>query len=217
MRLDPSPDREATRSVEPGKKIVQYPHPALRHPAKAITSIDAELRRYAGRMLELMYENEGLGLAAPQVALPVQLLVMNFAGDPEQKGQECVAINPVIMDKKGSQEGSEGCLSFPGLYQKVRRAKTVTVRAYDLDGKLYEMTCSELPARLWQHEIDHLHGRLFIDVMGPLGKLASKTALKEFEKEYRDLQKRGEIESDDELRRQLRELEKDFDQPAPVL
>src|SRR2546423_649284 len=83
-----------------------------------------------------------------QVALPVQLLVMNFAGDPEQKDQEHVAINPVILDRKGSQEGSEGCLSFPDLYQKVRRAKTVTVQAYNLDGQLYEMVCHELPARL---------------------------------------------------------------------
>jgi peptide deformylase len=203
--------------VEPGKTIVKYPHPALRHPAKPVTAIDAELRRYAGRMLELMYENEGLGLAAPQVALPVQLLVMNFEGDPEKKDMEHVAINPVILDRKGSQEGSEGCLSFPGLYQKVRRAKTVTVQAYNLDGQLYEMTCQELPARLWQHEIDHLHGRLFIDVMGALGKLASRQALKDFEREYRQAQKRGEIESDEEIRRQLKELGENFKQPAPVL
>ena len=202
--------------MEPGKKIVQYPHPALRHPAKPVTSIDGELRRYAERMLELMYEHEGLGLAAPQVALPVQLLVMNFEGDPQKKSLEYVAINPVILERKGSQEGSEGCLSFPDLYQKVRRAKTVTVQAYNLDGQLYEMTCSDLPARLWQHEIDHLHGRLYIDVMGPLGRMASRSALKEFERQYRDAQKRGEIESDDEIRRRLKELEKNFDRPAPV-
>src|SRR5262249_44097310 len=153
-----------------------------RHPAQPVQAIDAELRRYAGRMLELMYEHQGLGLAGPQVALPVQILVMNFEGDPEKKEMEHVAINPVILDRKGSQEGNEGCLSFPDRHQKVRRAKTVTVQAYTLDGQLYEMTCSDLPARLWQHEIDHLHGRLFIDVMGPLGKLASRTALKEFEK-----------------------------------
>jgi peptide deformylase len=191
--------------VEPGKKIVQYPHPALRHPAQPVRAIDAELRRHAGRMLELMYKHEGLGLAAPQVALPVQLLVMNFAGDATQKDQEYVAINPVILDKKGSDEGTEGCLSFPDLYQKVRRAKTVTVRAYNLDGQQYEMTCHELPARLWQHEIDHLHGVLFIDKMTALGKLSSRSALKAFEAEYRQDQKRGEIESDEELKRQLKE------------
>ena len=98
----------------------------------------------------------------------------------------------------------------------MRRAKTVTVQAYNLDGQLYEMTCSDLPARLWQHEIDHLHGRLYIDVMGPLGRMASKSALKEFERQYRDAQKRGEIESDEEIRRRLKELEKNFNRPAPV-
>src|SRR5262245_47644492 len=131
-------------------KIVKYPHPALRNKAVPIKAVDRDVELAAGRMLELMYKHEGLGLAAPQVALPVQLLVMNFAGDPQQKDQEHVAINPVILDRKGSQEGSEGCLSFPDLYQKVRRAKTVTVQAYNLDGQLYEMVCHELPARLWQ-------------------------------------------------------------------
>jgi peptide deformylase len=194
--------------VQPGKEIVKYPHPALRHPAKPVASIDAEIRRYAGRMLELMYKHEGLGLAGPQIALPVQILVMNFAGDANQKDQECVAINPVIVEKNGTQEGQEGCLSFPELYQKVRRAKTVLVRAYNLDGQLYEAKATDLPSRLWQHEIDHLHGRLFIDVMGMVGRLASRTMLKDFEREYRLAQKRGAIESDEELKKRLGELEK---------
>jgi peptide deformylase len=202
--------------VEPGKKIVQYPHPSLRHPAKPLSAIDAEVRRYAGRMLELMYAQKGLGLAAPQVALPVQLLVMNFEGDAAKKEMEYVAVNPVIKDRKGTQEGDEGCLSFPDLYQKVRRAKTVTVQYYDLNGNLCEMTAHELPARLWQHEIDHLHGRLFIDMMGPIGRMSSRAALRQFEAEYKAAQRKGEIESDDELRRQLKELEKIFNQPAPA-
>jgi peptide deformylase len=194
--------------VQPGKEIVKYPHPALRHPAKPVAAIDAEIRKYAGRMLELMYKHEGLGLAGPQIALPVQILVMNFVGDANQKDQECVAINPVIVERTGTQEGQEGCLSFPDLYQKVRRAKTVRVRAYNLDGKLYEATASDLPARLWQHEIDHLHGRLFIDVMGMVGRLASRSMLKDFEREYRMAQKKGTIESDEQLKKSLGELEK---------
>jgi peptide deformylase len=194
--------------VQPGKEIVKYPHPALRHPAKPVAAIDAEIRKYAGRMLELMYKHEGLGLAGPQIALPVQILVMNFVGDANQKEQECVAINPVIVERTGTQEGQEGCLSFPDLYQKVRRAKTVRVRAYNLDGKLYEATASDLPARLWQHEIDHLHGRLFIDVMGMVGRLASRSMLKDFEREYRMAQKKGTIESDEQLKKSLGELEK---------
>lgn len=194
--------------MQPGKEIVKYPHPALRHPAKPVAAIDAEIRKYAGRMLELMYKHEGLGLAGPQIALPVQILVMNFVGDANQKEQECVAINPVIVERTGTQEGQEGCLSFPDLYQKVRRAKTVRVRAYNLDGKLYEATATDLPARLWQHEIDHLHARLFIDVMGMVGRLASRTMLKDFEREYRMAQKKGTIESDEQLKKSLGELDK---------
>jgi len=196
-------------------KIVKYPHPALRFPAKPVSSIDKEIRLLAGQMLELMYGNKGLGLAAPQVAVPVQLMVMNFAGEAEQKDKECIAVNPVLIDKKGVQEGEEGCLSFPGLYQKVRRAKTVTVRAYNLEGQLYEVVCSDLPARLWQHEIDHLHGRLFIDMMGPLGRHASRKMLEDFEDDYRTAQKKGEYPSDDAIRKQLTEYGKAI--PAPVM
>src|SRR5579872_670710 len=139
-------------------KIVKYPHPALRVPARPITAIDKEIHLAASRMLELMYTHEGLGLAAPQVALDIQMLVMNFAGDPNEKEQEFVAINPVIVELKGAVSDREGCLSFPSLYQNVRRAKTAKVQAYNLKGELYEMVCHDLPARVWQHEIDHLAG-----------------------------------------------------------
>ncbi|MCX7701757.1 MAG: peptide deformylase [Gemmataceae bacterium] len=194
-------------------KIVHYPHPALRHVAKPLSAIDADVRRYAGQMLELMYAAKGLGLAAPQVALPYQLLVLNYSGDPNRKEDECVAINPVLIEKKGgTQDGSEGCLSFPDLYQNVRRAKTVVVRAYDLDGRLFEVTASDLGARLWQHEIDHLHGILYIDKMGLLGKRAARPYLEEFETRYRRAQQRGEIPSDEEIERTLLELEK-----APIV
>jgi peptide deformylase len=189
-------------------KIVVYPHPALRHVAKPLTAIDNEVRRCAAEMLELMYAAKGLGLAAPQVALPYQLLVMNFAGNPEKKDQQFIAINPVLVEKKGGmEEASEGCLSFPELFQKVRRAKTAIVRAYDLDGQMYEMTAHDLAARVWQHEIDHLHGSLYIDKMNPLGKIAVRGTLQDFEAKFRRAQQRGEIEADSEIERVLRELE----------
>src|SRR3954454_23331788 len=111
-------------------KIVEYPHPALRHESRPLTAIDKRVRLQAGKMLELMYEAKGLGLAANQVAWPFQLLVMNDLADPEQKDHEHVLINPVILERKGSIEGEEGCLSFPDLLQKVRRAKSVKVQAY---------------------------------------------------------------------------------------
>lgn len=187
-------------------KIVQYPHPALRYEAKPLTALDEKVRRYAAEMLELMYEAKGLGLAATQVALPYQLFVANFAGDPEQKEHERVYINPVILERKGSVEGEEGCLSFPGLFQKVRRAKTVVVQAYNLNGELVEEQASDLAARVLQHEIDHLHGVLYIDKMGTIARLASRSALKEFERDFQKARERGEIPSDAEIARALAAL-----------
>jgi peptide deformylase len=177
-------------------KIVKYPHPALRVPARPVTAIDKDVQLTAAGMIELMYKHEGLGLAAPQVAVDLQILVMNFAGDPEKKDQEFVAINPVIVESKGSLNDREGCLSFPGLYQNVRRARTVKVQAYNLKGELYEMTCSELPARVWQHEIDHLHGILFIDKMGLVGKAGSKKDIDKFIAEFEAAKKKGELPAD---------------------
>ncbi len=173
-------------------KIVQYPHPALRRTAEPVAQISKELHIQVGNMLELMYANEGLGLAAPQIAANNRVLVMNFAGDPEQKDQEYVAINPVITEMKGSFDDREGCLSFPGLFSKIRRARTVKVQAYNLKGELFEMTASELPARVWQHEIDHLDGKLFIDKMGMLGRMNSRRAIEQFVDEYKEARAKGE-------------------------
>jgi peptide deformylase len=193
--------------VQSTLKIVQYPHPSLRHKARVLTGIDENVRYIARTMLDLMYEHNGLGLAAPQVGLPYQMFVANYAGDHEQKDKEGVFINPVIVEKRGTMEGEEGCLSFPQLFQKVRRAWTVRVQAYNLEGQLLDIEASELPARIWQHEVDHLHGVLFIDKLGPIGKLASRGTLREFEYVYKKAQDRGEIPSDSDIEKRLTELE----------
>src|SRR5215204_6232220 len=125
-------------------KIVHYPHPALRHPGRPVTTIDKDLNLNIGRMKELMYQAKGLGLAAPQVALPYQLLVMNITGDPLQPEREEVYLNPQIVERKGVMEDEEGCLSFPGLYQTLRRSQTIKVRAYNLKGELVEKVVSDL-------------------------------------------------------------------------
>lgn len=178
-------------------KIVLYPHPSLRHKARPLTSIDKQVHLQAGEMLNLMYEAKGVGLAATQVALEYQLLVMNASADPEKKDQELVLINPVILERSGVIEGDEGCLSFPGLFQKVRRAKMVKVQAYNLQGKAIEVVPGgNLASRVLQHEIDHLSGILYIDKMGPIARLASRSALKELEHIYRKAQERGEIPPD---------------------
>ncbi len=187
-------------------KIVQYPHPALRNVCKPLAAIDAKVRKAADEMLELMYEAKGLGLAAPQVALPYRLLVLNLSGDRNSKEQEGAYVNPVILERKGSIEDEEGCLSFPGLYAKVRRAKSVKVQAYNLGGELVEVSAVDLAARAWQHEIDHLDGILFVDKMGPIAKLASRSALKEFERDYRRSQERGELPADAELEKAMATL-----------
>jgi peptide deformylase len=188
-------------------KIVHYPHPALRHPGRPLTTIDKQLHLQVGEMKDLMYEAKGLGLAATQVALPFQLLVMNITGDPAKPECEEVFINPVIVERKGSIDDEEGCLSFPGLYQRVRRAKTVKVHAYDVKGRLVEKVVSDLEARAWQHEIDHLNGVLFIDKMGPLARFAARGSVKEFERVFRRAQERGEIPPDAQLEQFLAALE----------
>jgi peptide deformylase len=185
-------------------KIVKYPHPALRHPVPPLTSIDKQVQLQVGELLELMYASHGLGLAANQVVLPYQVFVANPTADPQQREQELICINPVIIERKGTVEGDEGCLSFPDLYQKVRRAKTIKLRAYNLKGEAFEVTASDLAARVLQHEADHLEGILFIDKMGPLAKLAARGALRTFEREFRKAQERGEIPSDPELAAALR-------------
>jgi peptide deformylase len=187
-------------------KIVRYPHPSLRHVAKPLTGLDKQVQLQIGAMLDLMYEGKGLGLAGPQVVYPFQVFVMNL--EPEDKDKQSVFINPVIIDRKSTVEGEEGCLSFPGLYQRVRRAKTVRYRAYDLKGELIEGTSQcDLEARVWQHEVDHLHGELFIDKMGPIARLASRNELKEFEREYRKAQEKGEIPADADIKKHLELLQ----------
>ena len=174
-------------------KILTYPHPALRTKCKPLTGLDEGVRTAAQEMLMLMYRHEGLGLATPQVGLDYQMIVINFDGDPNTREAEVVAINPVVIETKGVLKDREGCLSFPGLYQDIRRAKTVKVQYYALDGKLNEMVCSDLAARIWQHEIDHLQGGLFIDKMGPLARMSSKRTLEEFIADFAEDVKKGNL------------------------
>jgi peptide deformylase len=207
--------------VSPPLKIVNYPHPALRHPAKPLTSIDANVHRIAEAMLELMREHKGLGLAAPQVALPFQMFIAHVPDEPNRPGLSGVFLNPEFLDPRGTVEAEEGCLSFPGLYRKVRRARTVHARAYNLKGELVSMELSDLPARVWQHETDHLHARLFIDKLNAIGRLTVRSPLAEFERDYRKAQKKGEIPPDDVIEKQLAELEQagppDLSAPPPVM
>jgi peptide deformylase len=188
-------------------QIVQYPHPALRWKSRPIVEINAELRDTVRRMFDLMYESKGIGLAANQVALPYRLFVVNPSGDPAEKDEEFVFINPEIVRRNGSMEGEEGCLSLPDLFGLVRRAEQITVNAFDLKGREFEMQLTDLPSRVVQHETDHLDGVLFIDRLTDAGRRQTEARLAEFEVIYRRLQSTGEIPPDAEIQRTLRELE----------
>ena len=146
-----------------GMQIVHYPHPALRYKSVDVRQIDGTLRKTIGKMFDLMYEANGIGLAANQVALPFRFFIMNLAGRPDEADEEFVFINPVIKKRKGNVTGEEGCLSLPGLYADVVRSEEVVIEAFDLQGQGFSMELTELAARVVQHELDHLDGVLFTD------------------------------------------------------
>ena len=187
-------------------RIVTYPHPALRYESVPVTRIDDALRQNVRAMFDLMYEHKGVGLAANQVALPFRFFILNIAADPEQKDKELVLINPEIVKRHSQVEWEEGCLSFPGLYGKVRRARKVRVRAFDLAGNPVEVEGEDLLAVALQHESDHLAGRLHIDHFEPAARTAAAPKLKDWEATFRQEQAEGKVPGDEEIRRQLDDL-----------
>jgi peptide deformylase len=198
-------------------KIVRYPHPALRYPAQAVKLIDNEIQKVVDALRDLMYQNEGLGLAAPQIGIPLQIFVMNPSTEEKRDpAQERIFINPIISEREGSEEREEGCLSFPDLYQKVRRPTKIRVQAFDAEGNSIDLQLNELPSRVVQHETDHLHGKLFIDYFNLISKLASKETLTAFENDFKRAQERGDYPPKKEILRQLRALEEQFAKPKPA-
>ena len=187
-------------------RIIQYPHPGLRHVAKPLRRVDAEILRVVRKMFDLMYEHKGVGLAATQVDLPYRLFIINTKGDPNE-GEEHVFINPVIAKRKGLAEAEEGCLSLPGLYANVKRAERVALQAYNLQGQAVQIDCEGLLARAVQHEIDHLDGVLFIDRLSATGEMKVKETLEEFVVNFEGRRRLGEIPPDDVLAARIKELE----------
>jgi len=159
--------------------IVNYPHPVLREKAKAIAEINDEVRAIAQRMIELMHQAPGVGLAAPQVGLPWRMFVANPTGE---EGDDQVYINPELSGAGGGNAArDEGCLSLPNITVEVLRPTQITIRATGLDGQAFEVSADDLLARIWQHEYDHLDGVLIIDKMSPMDRMANKRAIKELE------------------------------------
>ncbi len=145
--------------------ILEYPDPRLRKTAAPVTVFDDALRQLADDMLETMYAAKGVGLAATQVDVHKRLIVLDIS---ETRDQPLVLINPELLKLEGSGPGEEGCLSLPGIYDKLTRATHIRVRAQGRDGQAFEMDADGLLAVCIQHEMDHLQGKLFVDYLSEL-------------------------------------------------
>jgi len=163
------------------ERIVTYPDPVLRERCRPVEQFGQALESLVGRMLELMKAGRGVGLAAPQVGLPLRLFVANPTGRPDD---DRVYVNPRIVEAREPVEAEEGCLSLPEVHILVKRGRCCVIQACDLRGEAFEETGCDLPARIWQHEIDHLDGRLLIDRMTPADRLEHKAVLAGLEAAY---------------------------------
>jgi peptide deformylase len=162
-------------------KIVHYPEPVLLQVGKPVENFDENLKKLVDDMFETMYQAQGVGLAAPQVAVSERLFVMDCSGG-EDELQKIALINPEIIHIEGEQYGDEGCLSFPGLYQKVQRSLRTVVRAQDVNGEEFELDVQDLPARCVLHETDHCDGIVFLDRMSALKRQLAKQKIKRLQK-----------------------------------
>ena len=169
-------------------KIVKYGDPVLETEGEDVKDFGTpELRKFVDDMFESMYAAKGVGLAAPQVGVSRKITVIDISGGlKDEEGvlppEKIVLINPKIIHKEGKQIGEEGCLSIPGFREQVRRAQKVTVRAQNVEGEWFERSGEDLLARAMQHEIDHLHGVLFISHISPLKRDLIKRKIKKLVK-----------------------------------
>ncbi len=146
-------------------KILHYPDPLLHTVAKPVAEVNEDIRQLAADMAETMYAAPGIGLAATQVNRHIRMLVVDIS---EEKNRLLTLINPQILRKEGETVREEGCLSVPGVYDKVTRAEHIRVRATNLAGESFELDASGLLAVCIQHEIDHLDGKVFVEYLSRL-------------------------------------------------
>lgn len=162
-------------------EVVKYPDPVLARRGDEVTVFDGALKTLVDEMFESMYAAQGIGLAAPQIAISQRIAVVDvsFQKNPEEK---IALINPVVVEMRGNQVEEEGCLSLPDIREKVQRAAWVKVRAQDVTGKTFEVEGEELLARALLHEIDHLDGVLFIDRISRLKRELVNRKIKKLQK-----------------------------------
>ena len=166
------------------RDIVLYPHPVLRQRAKPVASVDAAIRGLVEEMFRLMREEEGAGIAAPQVGEALRIFVTE---EREEEGHPArVYINPVLSGFDGQlEEYDEGCLSLPGIRGNIRRPPKAVIEAIDLEGKPFRLESDQFMARVWQHEFDHLEGTLILDRMTALDRLRVRRLVKDLEADAR--------------------------------
>ncbi|MHB8453285.1 MAG: peptide deformylase [Acidiferrobacterales bacterium] len=159
--------------------ILRYPDPRLRQVAQPIAQVDDTIRTLIDNMAETMYQAPGIGLAAIQVDVPKRIIVIDIS---ELRNKLQVFVNPQIVERDGNQVMEEGCLSVPGIFEPVERARHIRVRALDRDGNEFDQEAEGLLAVCIQHEIDHLDGRVFVDY---LSRLKQNRIRKKLEKQER--------------------------------
>jgi peptide deformylase len=199
---DPSPTTADIGTLE----LVEYPHPALFRKAQPLLRIDEGVRDAIEQMFDIMYDAQGVGLAANQVALPYRMFVVNVTGNPND-GEELVFLNPTLSRPRGTAIQEEGCLSLPGLRADVRRPERVVVDAFSLDGQPIRLDLEGFLARVVQHEFDHLEGRLFTDRLPEAAALEVKRDLELLEDMFHGKQARGELPTSDVMQERLDRLE----------
>lgn len=161
-------------------KILRYPDPRLHTVAKPVEVVDDTIRQLAADMAETMYAAPGIGLAATQVDRHIQMILVDVS---EKRDDLKVFINPEIVEAEGEALGEEGCLSVPGIYDKVKRAERIRVRALNLEGEPFELEAEGLLAVCIQHEIDHLKGKVFVEYLSRLKQERIRNKLRKQQRE----------------------------------
>ena len=161
----------------PIRSILKYGNPVLHGPAAPVASIDGQVVSLVDEMVATMYGAPGIGLAAPQIGVPLRVIVIDLSVG-EDKSQLIKMVNPELVEKEGEQRHDEGCLSVPGYYASPARPNRVTVKGLDLEGKERVYTATDLLARAFCHEIDHVDGLLFVDRLSPLKRDLLKRKLR---------------------------------------
>jgi len=159
--------------------ILEFPDDRLRKKAATVKSVDSKIKTLLTDMLETMYQAHGVGLAATQVNVHLQVIVIDVS---DEKNEPLFLINPILIEKDGVKEAEEGCLSVPGFFEKVTRAEHIRVRAINANGESFEIEAKDLLAVCIQHEMDHLNGKLFVDYISSLKRQRIKKKLEKSHK-----------------------------------